>query len=33
VGTVSEILLYIVAIPIGYAAGLVLAELLWRITH
>jgi hypothetical protein len=27
------ILLYIVGVPVGYAVGTVLAELLWRITH
>jgi hypothetical protein len=27
------ILLCAVAIPVGYAAGVVHAELLWRITH
>lgn len=29
----TTVLLYIVSIPVGYAIGVGLADLLWRITH
>lgn len=29
----TTILLYVVGIPVGYATGVALAELLWRLTH
>ena len=32
-GAVMTILLCIIGIPVGYAVGVVGAELLWRITH
>jgi hypothetical protein len=30
---VTIALLYVIGIPIGWAAGMALADLLWRITH